>query len=48
MINDPDKNIVLRVTNKDTQVAKFVQSDSNGNTLTQTFALTGLTLEPAG
>ena len=48
MINDPDKNIVLRVTNKDTQVAKFVQSDNDGHTLTQEFALTGLTLEPAG
>ena len=47
MIDDPDRNIVLRVTNKGTQKATFVQKDADGNELKQEFALSGLTLEPA-
>ena len=47
MINDPDRNIVLRVTST-SQVATFVQSDNDGHTLTQEFSCSGLTLEPAG
>lgn len=47
MIDDPDQNIVLRVTNKGTQKATFVQKDADGNELKQEFALSGLTLEPA-
>lgn len=45
MINDPDQNIVLRVTNKGTQKATFVQKDDLGNELKQEFTLSGLTLE---
>ena len=47
MIDDPDQNIVLRVTNKGAQKATFVQKDADGNELKQEFALSGLTLEPA-
>lgn len=47
MINDPDQNIVLRVTDKGVQKATFVQKDADGNELKQEFALSGLTLEPA-
>lgn len=47
MINDPDQNIVLRVVDKGTQKATFVQKDSDGNELKQEFPLSGLTLEPA-
>lgn len=47
MINDPDQNIVLRVVDKGTQKATFVQRDADGNELKQEFPLSGLTLEPA-
>ena len=47
MINDPDRNIVLRVTST-SQVATFVQSDAEGNTLTQEFSCANLVLSPAG
>ena len=45
MINDPDKNIVLRVINPSSHKVVFVQKDDNGNELKQEFTLNGLTLE---
>ncbi len=47
MINDPDKNIVLRVLDASTNKVQFTQKDAEGNELVQTFSLTGVTLEPA-
>lgn len=47
MINDPDKNIVLRVLDPKTNKAVFIQRDDNGHELVQEFKLSGLTLEPA-
>lgn len=47
IIDDPDKNGVFKVTNKDTQVFKIVATDSNNNTATTTYDLSGLTLEAA-
>lgn len=47
MINDPDKNIVLRVLDANTNKVQFTQKDAEGNELVQTFSLTGVTLEPA-
>lgn len=44
LINDPDLCIVAKITNKSTQVFKFIQSNSS-DSLTQTFDLSGLTLE---
>ena len=44
LINDPDKCIVAKITNKNTQVFKFVQSNSS-DSVTQTFDLSGLILE---
>jgi len=46
IINDPDKNGVFKITNKDTQVFKVVTTDGT-QTNTQTFDLSGLTLETA-
>ena len=46
IIDDPDKNLVAKITSKD-QVFEVVQSDNKGNKLTQHFYLHGLTLEPA-
>lgn len=43
MTLDEDMNIVIRITNKDTQSIKVVAS-KNGATATKTYALTGLTL----
>lgn len=48
MINDPDLDIVLRITDKDTQKATFVQTDADGNTNVQEIGLSGLTLAPIG
>lgn len=43
IINDPDKNGVFKVTNKDTQVFKIVYTDAEtGEINTQTFDLSGL------
>ena len=43
IINDPDKNGVFKVTNKDTQVFKIVSTDAEtGEINTQTFDLSGL------
>lgn len=47
LINDPDKNGVFKVTNKDTQVFKIVATDSDNNTSTVTYDLSGLTVEAA-
>lgn len=43
IINDPDKNGVFKITDKDVQKFKVVQSNANGKT-TQLFDLSGLTL----
>lgn len=44
IIDDPDKDGGFKITDKDTQVFKVVQSNST-QTKTQTFSLSGLTLE---
>ena len=48
---DPDRNIVLRITNPNTQkvrvVVEHVNEDLTVSTETTTLNLTGLTLEPA-
>ena len=44
IINDPDKNGVFKITNKDTQVFKVVQTNG-AKTHVQTFDLSGLVLE---
>lgn len=41
---DDDKNIVIRIENKATQSVKVVAS-KDGDSITKTFGLTGLTLE---
>lgn len=46
IINDPDKNGGFKVTNKNTQKFKVVQSDGTHEKV-QLFDLSGLTLEPA-
>ncbi len=43
-IDDPDRNGVFKVTNKDTQELHLIQSDGT-NTKTQKFDLSELTLE---
>lgn len=43
-INDTDRNGVFRITNKNSQVIRLVQSDGK-NTHIQDISLTGLTLE---
>lgn len=45
IIDDPDKNLVAKITDKNTQVFIVEQSDNKGNKLTQRFYLGGLTLE---
>lgn len=45
IINDPDKDGGFKITNKDEQVFKVVQSNSS-TSKTQTFDLSGLVLEP--
>ena len=45
IITDPDKNLVAKITDKNTQVFSVIQSDNKGNKLTQRFYLGGLTLE---
>lgn len=42
---DSDKNAVFKITNKDTQVLKVVQSDNAGHKNIQLFGLKGLNLE---
>lgn len=41
---DSDKNVVLKLTNKDTQKLEVIQSDNNGHRNIQYFGLSGLTL----
>ena len=43
-INDPDRNCVCKITNKDTQKFEIIQSDANGRKNIQYFDLSGLTL----
>lgn len=45
IIDDPDKNLVAKITDKNTQFFIVEQSDNKGNKLTQRFNLGGLTLE---
>lgn len=47
IINDPDKNGVFKITNKDTQKFKVVITDGT-DTQTQTYNLSGLTVEDSG
>lgn len=44
IINDPDKNGVFKITDKDTQKFKVVSTDGK-QTATQTFELSGLTCQ---
>jgi hypothetical protein len=45
---DSDTNAVFKVTNKNTQKIKIVQSDSQGHKNVQLLDLSGLTLENVG
>lgn len=45
IIDDPDKNLVAKITNKNTQKFVVKQIASNGQFLRQEYSLTGLTLE---
>lgn len=45
---DSDTNAVFKVTNKDTQKIKIVQSDAQGHKNIQLLDLSGLTLENVG
>lgn len=45
IINDPDKDGVFKVTNKNTQKFKVVQETAEGETRVQRFDLSGLTCE---
>lgn len=45
---DSDKNAVFKITDKDTQILKTVQSDSQGHKNVQIFDLSGLELEETG
>lgn len=47
IINDPDKNGVFKVTDKDAQLFKVVTSDGTKST-TKTYKLSGLTLQNDG
>lgn len=45
---DSDKNAVFKITDKNSQKLKVVQSDNAGHKNVQLFGLTGLNLESAG
>lgn len=45
IIDDPDKNGIMKITNKLTQKFKIVQSDAAGHKNIQLYDLSGLTLE---
>ena len=45
---DNDKNAVFKVTDKNTQKIKIVQSDAQGHKNIQLLSLAGLTLESTG
>ena len=47
IINDPDRNGVFKVTDKDVQNFKIVQTDDEEGIKIQLFNLSGLTFEPA-
>lgn len=44
---DADKNCVFKITDKDSQKVKVVQTDSQGHKNVQLFDLSGLELEDA-
>ena len=46
-LDDPDRNGVFKITDKDNQVLKIVQS-GGGRVCVQEFDLSGLTLETTG
>lgn len=48
MIDDPDKNMVGKIANKDTQIFTVVQTAADGRKKTQRYDLSGLTLEAEG
>lgn len=45
IIDDPDKNGIAKITDKDTQKFKVIQSDDKGHRNIQTYDLSGLTVE---
>lgn len=45
IINDPDKNGIAKITDKESQVFKVVQTDAAGHKNVQLYDLSGLTLE---
>ena len=45
IINDPDKNGIAMITDKNTQVFKVIQSDNAGHRNVQIYDLKGLTLQ---
>lgn len=45
IINDPDKNGIAKIENKNTQKFKVIQSDASGHKNIQYYSLKGLTLE---
>lgn len=45
IIDDPDKNGIAKITNKDVQKFKVVQTDNAGHKNIQLYDLSGLTLE---
>lgn len=45
IIDDSDKNGIAKITDKNTQRFKVIQSDADGHRNIQTFDLSGLTVE---
>lgn len=45
IIDDSDKNGIAKITNKNTQRFKVIQSDNKGHRNIQTYDLSGLTVE---
>ena len=43
---DEDKNMVLRIVDKDVQKVKLVSTGADGTVITKVFSLKSLTLEP--
>lgn len=46
IIDDPDKNGIAKITDKDVQKFKVIQTDDAGHRNIQVYDLSGLTLEP--
>lgn len=44
---DTDMNVVLRITNKDTESVRFIAT-KDGKSITKTYSLAGMTLGAAG